>query len=359
MGALYEKSLGFLKRNERRLSTFLFITGFIGDLLTFGLLDLANVTLLFAAYLAFVIVATIVAHVTYGKEGKFTRPIAVLAPLFAQFTFGSLLSGFLIFYTKSAVLSVSWPFIILLVLIFFGNEVFRNYRDLLVFQTLLVYFSLYAFVIFALPLYVDRLGTTVFLGSTAISIAIFALYLFLLNLAGRTRLQSALKLIIVSSTVVTAIIVGSYLAGLLPPIPLTLKSGGIYQSLVHENAAYIAKGEALRPWWDPRAQVVHHLPGTPLYAYSAIFAPGAFSASVMHVWQHHDEKTGDWNTESTVAFSLSGGREGGYRGYSIKDNPEPGKWRVLVQTIDGQTIGEFHFIVEAATSQPVLVTQSL
>lgn len=359
METSYEKSLAFLKRYERPLATFLFVTGFIGDLLTFGLLDLPAVTALFAAYLGLVIIATVVAHAMHGKQGKFSRALAVLAPLFAQFVFGSLLSGFLIFYTKSAVLSVSWPFLILLGLVFFGNEIFRNYREQLIFQTFLVYFSIYAFIIFALPLYLNRIGKAVFLESTALSVAAFALYLLVLFFAGKERLKNTLLAIVVTSAALAAVIVGSYLAGLLPPIPLTLKAGGVYHSLSHEGNAYVVKAEASRHWWDPRAQLVHHAPGTPLYAYSAIFAPGAFSASIMHVWQHYDEKSGSWKTESTVAFGLSGGRAGGYRGYSIKDDPEPGRWRVLVQTIDGQTIGKFNFTVQNVPREPAVDTLQL
>ncbi len=355
----YEAVLSFLRSYERPLATVLFISGFVGDLLTFGFLDLPAVTLLFAAYLGFVLVATVIAHGTYGKQGALSRPLSVLAPLLAQFTFGSILSGFLIFYAKSAVLSISWPFIILIGLVFFGNELFRNYREQLIFQTILVYFSLYAFAIFALPLYLDRLGTGIFLGSTALALAAFMLYVLVLAWVDRRRLANALAGIIGSIALITAAVVGSYLAGLLPPIPLTLKDGGIYQEITHTGAAYVVEGEPARAWWDPRPQIVHHLPGTPLYAYSAVFAPGGFTAGVVHVWQEYDEETDSWITKSTVAFTLSGGRSGGYRGYSLKGDPEPGEWRVLVQTASGQTIGAFRFNVVNVTQEPVLKSEAL
>jgi hypothetical protein len=55
-----------------------------------------------------------------------------------------------------------------------------------------------------------------------------------------------------------------------------------------------------------------------------------------------------------VAFNLSGGREEGYRGYSIKSDPEPGKWRVQVKTLTGQVIGELRFKIENVTGKPVV-----
>ncbi len=163
---------------------------------------------------------------------------------------------------------------------------------------------------------------------------------------GWPRLRSTLRAIIGITAVLTALIVGSYLTGFIPPLPLTLKDGGIYQSIVRESDSYVVQGEKQRLWWDPRAQEVHHIPGTPLYAYSAIFAPGKFTAGIVHVWQRYDPAAKAWVTRSTVAFTLSGGRAAGYRGYSLKADPEPGSWRVLVQTADRQTIGKFTFTVE-------------
>ncbi|MFZ2719545.1 MAG: hypothetical protein WAZ27_01615, partial [Minisyncoccia bacterium] len=272
-----ETFLGFLQRHERPLATGLFLFGFIADLVTFGFLDVPSVTLLFALYLAIVIVLTVIAHVTHGRtDGRFVRAVSVIAPLLAQFVFGSLLSGFVIFYTKSAVLSVSWPFLLLLLAIFIGNEAFRNYRSHLIFQTLLLYFSIYAFALFALPVYTGRIGTWLFLGSTALTVVSFGLYLTLLGYLSWQRLREALKPIIVSTTAITVLVVGAYLTGVLPPLPLTLKDGGVYHRITHMSGEYVAQGEEKRAWYDPRTQVVNHQPGTPLYAYSAVFAPGSF-----------------------------------------------------------------------------------
>lgn len=343
----YDRFLAFLMRHERPLATALFITGFVTDLVTFGLLSLSKVTLLFAVYLAIAIGATLIAHATHGKQANaFVRSAAVLSPLAAQFVFGSVLSGFLIFYTKSAVLAVSWPFLILLALVFFGNELFRNYRSHLIFQALLVYFSLYALLLFVVPLWLGEIGTRTFLLSTGLTVIAFALYIAALAALRHARLVEALWGILGSSLVLTVCIVGSHLGGLLPPIPLALKDAGVYQSITKDSAGgYVLQGENSKPWYDPRPQEVRHRPGTPLYVYSAIFAPIEFSASVVHVWQRYDAETSRWKTEATVAFDVSGGREAGYRGYSLKSDPAPGKWRVLVQTLNGQTIGDLRFNV--------------
>lgn len=357
---LYERALHWAKRNERWLSSAFFVFGFVDHLVTFGVFKLSIEILIFEAYLAFAAVCTIVAHLTAGRAGgKAVRTLAVLAPLFAQLTIGGLLAGFVIFYAKSSVLSVSWPFLILLTVIFFGNEVLRDYREHLVFQTVLFYFSLYALAIFALPVYLGRMGEQVFLLSTALSIGVFVLFLGLLALLEWERLRKTLLPILVSSAVLTGTIVGAYVTDVIPPIPLILRQGGVYHQVAHEGTEYLARGEAARPWYDPRPEVVHHVPGTPLYAYSAIFAPSDFSAGVVHVWQKYDQTSKKWQTQSTIAFTLSGGREEGYRGYSLKYDPQPGKWRVLVQTLTGQTIGKLRFDIVNSSIEPATEQKSL
>lgn len=346
--------LGWLKRNERRLSSLLFVSGFITDLLTFGLLPLTTVTIMFAVYISVAALCTLAAHAATGRAGRGARTIAVLGSLIPQFILGSVLSGFLILFTKSAALTISWPFIALLIAVFIGNEVFRTYREHLVFQTVLLYFSIYAFAVFALPLFVNRLGLDVFLGSTLLAIVALVLYTFLLRIIDWQRLRTALRPILLSTAVATLLMVGSYVFGLIPPLPLALTDEGIYHHVERVEGTYRLTGEQSRVWWDVRPPVIHHLPGTPLYAYSSIFAPGDFTASVVHKWQRRDESTNRWVTQSTVAFALSGGREGGYRGYTLKYDPEPGRWRVLVETLEGQTIGDIDFRVENVPTTPQL-----
>ncbi|MEA2701409.1 MAG: hypothetical protein QOE22_118 [Candidatus Parcubacteria bacterium] len=349
--------LAFIQRNQHRLSTLVFVTGFVTDLITFTLLDLPVVNLLFIGYLAAAALFTFVTHVMgrYATEPSgWRRSVAVLSTLAANFTIGGLLSGFLIFYSKSAEFTVSWPFLLLLAAIFFGNEFFRSYRSHLVFQTVLFFFALYAYLIFALPLYVDRLGPEVFLWSTGLAVGVFAAFICLLGFAGRERLEETLWRIVLGAAAVVVAVVLSYFTGLVPPIPLTVKDSGIYHDVVHTEKGYEVTYEGSSRWSRFLPRTVHHASGTPLYAYSAIFAPSAFSANVVHRWERYDEANRKWVTQSMVAFTLSGGREGGYRGYSIKDNPEAGNWRVTIETTEGQVIGRLRFEVESVQALPVL-----
>lgn len=359
MPSALESLLSWAKRNERWLSAAFFIFGFLDHLVTFGAFSLHTEILIFEAYLGFIALCTFLTHVSAEREGRVMRAVAVLAPLAAQMTIGGVLAGFVVFYARGSVLSVSWPFLVFLTVIFLGTEYFRDYREHLVFQTALFYFALYALAIFALPTYVGALDERVFFQSTILALAIFGAYLFILALFGWERLQQTLTPILLSVIGITVVILLAYIAHVIPPLPLTLRDGGIYHSITHEGDAYVAVGEQQAPWWHIGPETVDHVPGTPLYAFSAVFAPGSFDTSVVHQWQFYDPQAKVWQTRSTIAFDLTGGREGGYRGYSFISDPQPGTWRVRVQTLTGQTIGEFRFTVVNVPHEPALITQSL
>jgi len=354
-----DRILSLIQRYEHRFSTLVFVVGFATDLLTFTLLDLPAVNLLFIGYLVIAAFFTFLTHTMrrYAMHPTaWRRAVAVLSPLAATFTIGALLSGFLIFYTKSAALSVSWPFLFLILAIFLGNEFFRSYRSHLAFQTTLFFFALYAYSIFALPLYLNELGPDIFLWSTALALAVFTAYLLLLELSGKRQLEATLGRIVAGTVAITVTVVALYFSGLVPPIPLTVKESGIYHGVVRTEAGYQVTHEGWSRWSRFLPREVHHVPGTPLYAYSAIFAPTAFSVNIVHRWERYDENRKEWVTESMVAFTLSGGRAGGYRGYSEKSDPRPGRWRVTIETLEGQVVGRLNFEVENVSTPPQLYT---
>ncbi|MBU0750032.1 DUF2914 domain-containing protein [Patescibacteria group bacterium] len=357
---MWKRALAWIAKNERHLGAIVFIFGFVTDLLTFLLLDVSLVSLVFAGYLALGTVFALLGHASEGWKQKATSSIVKALPslssLVVQYATGGILSGCLIFYTKSSSVMASWPFLLLLAAVFIGNEYFRKYREHLAFQTILLFFGLYAYSIFALPLLVNTLGPLVFLGSTAISLVSFSVFLYILWKLGKERFASTFKFIIIGITCSVTAIVGAYFTGLVPPIPLALSDVGIYQSLEKVPGGYQVQGEGTAPWWQFWPRMYHHKAGTPLYAYSSVFAPVSFSTSVVHVWQKYNYDTHTWVTESRVAFSMSGGRSGGYRGYSIKDNPSAGKWRISIETTNGQVIGREVFFVQTVSTLPSLET---
>src|SRR5690606_438844 len=114
-----------------------------------------------------------------------------------------------------------------------------------------------------------------------------------------------------------------------------LKESGIYHALDRDGSAYVLTGEGAGPWWDPRPDRVHLLPGEPLYAFSAVFAPTRFGTTIVHRWQRYDPDARAWVTQSRIEFPMTGGRTQGFRGYSMITPALPGAFRVRVETENG------------------------
>lgn len=354
------KILAWLQKNERHLGGVVFVFGFVTDLLAMYFLDAPLIFAAFSIYLAMVATLVFVGHaLAHWRQSPriWKRSVMVIVPLVAQYQLGNLLSWFLIFYAKSSVIEASWPFIVLIALVFIGNEWFRTYRDRIAFVAVLLFFAVYMYAIFALPLFVHEIGPRVFVTSTIIALVLFSLYLGLLWVVGRERIKRGLMRILISACAIVVIVMGSYFTGLVPPIPLALKDGGIYHEFTREGGQYILQGEDTGPWWDPRPDTVHVVAGRPLYAFGAVFAPTRFGTTVVHRWQRYDDTQKSWVTVNRIAFPITGGRAEGYRGYSQTSSVTPGAWRVRVETEHGQVIGQIRFTAVSAIRIPTLHTE--
>jgi hypothetical protein len=100
----------------------------------------------------------------------------------------------------------------------------------------------------------------------------------------------------------------------------------------------------------------HEVSGSSIFAYSAIFSPSDLNIDIIHEWQYFDETTQIWNTESRINLLVIGGRDGGFRTFSNRENLQPGKWRVNVETETGQIIGRLRFNLIKTETEPELST---
>lgn len=135
-----------------------------------------------------------------------------------------------------------------------------------------------------------------------------------------------------------------YFMNVIPPIPLSLRDAGMYHDIVRADGAYTLVGE--EESWSARlvpGQIIESALGDQVYAYTAIFAPIDFSTTIYHRRQVYDEVEHAWITRDRLSFTISGGRDAGYRGYSMKTSLTPGRWRVTVETARGQVLGRIPF----------------
>jgi hypothetical protein len=279
-------------------------------------------------------------------EGKYEQ-VQKIFPLLTAFSFGAVLSFLLVYYARSSAIGASWPFLLFIGAVMFGSEFFRKRLEGLRFYVILYAFLFILLSILFVPTILGQITTVTFLLSVVIGIFCSFLYLGLLFLVTRAETRLILPRTIFFIGGGAAILLLSYVLGIMPAIPLVLKEGEVCKSVVRMGDVYVCD-RVPRAWNEgiisPRTHV--WTPGTPIYFYSAVFAPTALSGTIVHDWQHKDN-TGSWVSISRIPFTITGGRADGYRGYSYKETMEEGKWRVVVGLSDGRVIGRVPFIVKA------------
>lgn len=146
--------------------------------------------------------------------------------------------------------------------------------------------------------------------------------------------------------IIAAMLALAYPLDLIPPVPLVkrdIKVGRNFAHTGHEFRLTLEKA----PWWifwRELSDEVHLAPGERLYCVSAVFAPRGLSTRLYHRWERYDAKRG-WVTASRPGFALAGGRDGGFRGYTYKQDMTAGEWKVRVETENGRTVVVHAFTV--------------
>ena len=338
---------------EKKISIFALLSGFIIDSLTLQRIDALRDNLWIALNLLAVGVCIALIN---RKEGDKTSWEHFSLITIIQFSFGALRGPFFIFYFRSAALTTAWPFLLVLLAAIVANELFQKRYAKLAFQLSFFYLSIFSFTIYLLPVIFHRIGVMMFLLSGAVSLGVIWLFVqLIIRMAKEKFLENKTHV----WRLVLGIFVGMnvlYFTNLIPPIPLSMKDAGVYHSISKSIAGnYIVETEdkGFLDYFRLRERV-HWTNGEALYAYSAIFSPGALNTQVVHEWQFKNNK-GDWVTATRIPLYLSGGREDGFRTYSTKANLTPGPWRVNVETPRGALIGRINFEIISAAQLPNLM----
>lgn len=353
MRKIYNKVKSFVERHEDRLDTVAFVGGFAFDILTLKMADslLDNLIVLF--YLLVASVGILVINMYFA--GNLKRPIfekiVLWIPFIIQFSFGGVLSVLVVFYAKSANFISSWPFMLILFAIFVGNEKFRARYTRIAFQISVLYFLLFLLLIFYVPMLVGKMGSLVFLMSGMISLVLIAGFIKLIDLGRPGSLKKFHSNIAKGVAIIFVGINILYFTNIIPPIPLSLRDVQIFQNIKATRYGYTAIADTRSDCRFCLRPKIHLNESGTLYAYSSIFAPITLSTSVVHEWQQYDSVSKNWIVRARVPFSIRGGRAEGFRGYSLKSNITPGRWRLSVETSGGQTLGRITFDVLPYDSQ--------
>jgi len=359
----FDPAISWARRHERQISALSLAGGFAFDSATFGRIDHAITQAVFIVYLLVAGISIAALHMLESrpdgrKPSDKTRTILVAI---TQFALGCLLSGFCVFYIRSASVTSSWPFLLAMAAIFIGNEYMRRYHARLVFSALLFFFAIYSYAILLVPLVIDRMGRIPFLISGVVAVVIFFFYMQALAALGHERYRGARMQVFAGMAAITVLLNIVYFLRVLPPLPLVLTDAGVYHEVRRVGGDYQAAQEDEPPEWQAlfgTHAIMHVQKGAKLYLYNSVFSPRGLNTRIVHVWQWLDPARG-WQTQQRIPIDIRGGREDGYRFYTTKTAPRPGQWQVNIMTGDGRSVGRVRFAVEEQAVPPAVTNKIL
>ncbi len=354
---MVKKLIHLIEKYEHYLSPGSLVLGFIIDSLTLKRADIFFDNFILLTYLLLSGICILILNANDAGRFRNERVLKItpLLPLVLQFAFGGLFSGFTVLYSRSSSLGASWPFIGVMASLLIGNEYFRNRYKRLVFQVAIYFIAIFSYLIFAIPILANEIGPVIFILSGGISLAIVGILVYFLILFAPQMLHPYKRTLILSVIGIYAAFNFLYFSNIIPPIPLVLKEVMIVHDLKHSGGNNLTMAYEPPKWYhlfkdfDP---TYHRVGNEPVYAYSSIYAPADIGTTIIHEWSYFDEAKGKWILSSKLQYPIFGGREKGFRGYSLKTNITPGKWRVSIKTKHGQVLGRVKFDIVPASSEP-------
>lgn len=345
-------------RFERPISSFSLVSGFVFDAITLKRVDTLWEN--FWIVIHFLVVAVCIVMINReemdGIDPKDPDKIHFWLVNILQFTFGGLLSVFLVFYFRSSSILVSWPFLLILLIAFTANESLKKHYSRISFQITLFYLSILLFAIFIVPVILHKVGQDIFLLSGLVSLILIGLFVLILRYFGGEKFKKSKKILLVSIFGIFFLTNFLYFLKIIPPIPLSLKEAGVYHSITRDTGGDYLVEQEKKEWTDyfNLYEEFHAVPGSPIYVYSAIFSPTSINTDIIHVWEYYDEVAGKWIIVSEVPLKVTGGRNDGFRTYSMQMWLVSGKWRVGVETSHGDVVGRVYFKIINVTTKPAL-----
>jgi hypothetical protein len=348
----------YYARHERKIAVLAFIAGFVFDVFTFARVDSWLAIAQQVIYLAMITLALAQMFVAEaGPSLELDRVSAVRRWYYrgrtalVHFLFGSLLNLYTIYFFKSSSLLVSFAFLAVMVLVLLANES-RRFKALgLPVKFALLSLCLLSFFAHVVPIFVGSIGVAVFLLSMLIGCLPLVGLAWGIGAVAPELLARARRQILVPLGLVLLGFLGLYLLKVIPPVPLSIPFIGVYHGVERTEQGYRLSHE--RPlWriWQNGDQEFRAQPGDRVYVFFRIFSPTRFSDQVLMRWYRKEAR--GWSLSDSIPINIVGGREEGFRGYGLKSNYQPGRWRVQVETPDGREIGRVYFTVASVPEAP-------
>jgi hypothetical protein len=328
---------GFVERHElephlekaKRWAPFLFfIGGFLLDALTLGrkvdTVSLSVVSVYSVGVLGSVWLRSKGLQPTWEKGFQFLL----------QLCLGSLFSALVVLYFRSA--GHIWGFLVVLGL--FGAMVYNELANQEKYVHELIWaiycVSIIMLLNFLLPFLFKSVHPAWFYVSTAIGVGVIWGLRWVVNATYRS---------VRGATIAAAVLVGLFLLGWIPPVPLVLEHSFVGTNFAKVDGEYTAEVEP--PSLLERVGIddptIRYRPGEKVAVLSAVSAPDGAEARVEHRW--FKKVDGEWKAYDEIGVSMRGGREQGWRFWTNKRNVSPGLWKVETALEGGSVMGYEEF----------------
>jgi hypothetical protein len=255
-----------------------------------------------------------------------------------------------VFYFKSASFTKSAIFLALLILLLVANEFLKNKLTNTYLLISLYFLSAFSFFIFFIPVITGYMNVFTFIAGSLIGLSLPTLLLYYLFRAKLIQVKKVYQQHLVLIASIYIIMIVFHWLNLIPPVPLAMKYGGIYHHVSKNSSENIYILKYKKPAWYQIFKYddseFHYLPNDTVFCFTSVFAPTSLTKKIAHEWQYFSERKDEWIRTDRTVYRLTGGRDGGYRGYTFKKNIETGLWRVNIVTDDDQIVGRIKFTIE-------------
>lgn len=260
---------------------------------------------------------------------------------------GSALSFAFVHSIRSAVLSVSWPLIVILVLIIIVNEIvsthtFRFMLDL----AMLVIASLFNALIIA-PFFFGTENEHVFDLTILITSSVVFLYMYLLQTLSDTARAHAPKGY--ALTIGIPLIITMLYSNSLIPTLVVSQSGNIKQIMTTGSDTKTITGERSIAAFGGETFSTGDIDGASTMVFtSTLHAPAGMSIEVSHTWEHYDELSKTWTQKLHVVktYTINDTREESMESRLDVDKDMKGTWRITTLLHEKQVMGRTTFILK-------------
>ncbi len=343
-----DKTINFLGKSillsvgmqKKSLEGIPMVAGFLLDVFTLGRIDQLWSIGLQVIYLLLIFIFLWLNNIP--EENRKIKIFWKYYDFLIQFCFGGLLSAYSIFYFKSAssLLVVLFASILFLLMVVNESKQFHSMRFPI--RHVMASLCLVSFMVYLLPIIFHWMSWVTFMMSAAASLF---LYLQFVDKTHKTQTwnDQPKRTRAIWGSAVPIVFVVLYIFKLIPPVPLSCSELGVYHSVERKGDVYeLSYTRPAWKFWESGDQSFAYREGDKVNIFTSVFAPSNLKHKIQIRWEKKNAN-GNWETTDTIPIAINGGRDAGYRGVANKQNIQPGKWRVRIETEDGRELRRLKF----------------